>query len=102
MPGTYVTDLRHFLDDDGDLASGIPSEARQMASFLALIVDAVSMESPGPFHETGMRCRIKQCIGGVLARVDRANQEIHWECSLCGHHGQISNWQNTKWDQRCG
>ena len=43
MPGTYVTDLRHYLDDDGELAD-MPAEAKQLASFLVLIVDAVTPE----------------------------------------------------------
>ena len=100
MSGTLVTNLRHYLNDDGELKEDIPSEARQMASFLALIVDATSAQSPEEFLETGIRCRAAECRGKILARVEKKSLEIHWECPLCGHHGLITNWQDTKWDLR--
>jgi hypothetical protein len=99
MPGTYVTDLRHYLDDDGELAD-MPAEAKQMASFLVLIVDAVTPEAPPIFVETELRCRTTKCTGEILARLDPATEEIQWHCTLCDHHGVIRNWQGTKWDRR--
>ena len=62
MEGTYVTDLRHFLDSAGEIAE-MPTEARQMASFLALIVDAVTQQPAENFEQTGLRCRIENCAG---------------------------------------
>lgn len=99
MPGTYVTDLRHYLDDHGELAD-MPAEAKQMASFLVLIVDAITPRAPANFVESELRCRTKQCTGMILARLDPASEEILWQCPLCGHHGIIHHWQNTKWDRR--
>ena len=99
MVGTYITDLQHFLDDTGELAE-MPTEARQLASFLVLIVDAITPEAPAFFVETQLRCRTKQCSGEILARLDPAKEEIQWHCTHRDHHGIIRNWRGTKWDRR--
>ena len=98
MAGTYVTDLRHFLDDHGELAE-MPAEAKQLASFLVLIVDAITQNATANFVETELRCRTTKCTGEILARLDLANEEILWQCPLCGHHGVIRHWKGTKWDR---
>ena len=100
MPGTYVTDLRHYLDSTGKIADGMPSEARQLASFLVLIIDAVT-QNPGPnFQEIALRCRSVGCTGKILARIDSPSDEIQWHCPVCSHEGVIRNWQKSQWDQR--
>ena len=42
MNGTYVTDITHYLDDEGELPEEMPGPARKLASFLVLVIDAVS------------------------------------------------------------
>ena len=99
MTGTYVTDLHHYLDSAGEIAE-MPPEARQLVSFLVLIVDAVTQQAPQHFEDIRLRCRKEACTGSVLARLDSENDEIYWQCSTCGHNGVIRNWQNTRWNQR--
>ena len=98
MTGTYITDIRHFLDDSCELAN-MPPEARSLASFLVLIVDNATESCSGFFQDTQIRCRSQGCHGTILAMLDFKTEEILWQCPLCGHHGLISNWQNTKWDR---
>jgi hypothetical protein len=31
--GTYVTDITHYVDDQGEVSAEMPREARQLASF---------------------------------------------------------------------
>ena len=64
---TYVTDLRHFLDDDGEIVANMPSEARQLASFLALIVDEANGFVPSIAEELTIRCRSEGCSAQILA-----------------------------------
>ena len=42
MSGTYVTDITHYLDDEGELPEEMPGPARKLASFLVLLIDAVT------------------------------------------------------------
>lgn len=98
MTSTYVTDLRHFLDESGEIVMKMPEEARQMASFLALVVDEASHNLSPEAEELGIRCRSTGCTGQILAFAD-ADEEIIWFCPNCGHNGVIRNWRRTKWDQ---
>jgi len=100
MNQTYVTDLTHYLDDVGEVVQRIPTEARQLASFLALIVDAVTSRFPQTHSgiETGIRCRGSGCKGMIIAALAHYEEPVHWHCLECGDNGTISNWQGTKWD----
>lgn len=100
MSQTYITDLTHYLDDTGEVPQGIPTEARQLASFLGLIVDAVTSRFPETESgiETGIRCRGSGCQAMIIAALDRYEDPVHWHCIECGDNGTISNWQTTKWD----
>lgn len=47
---TYVTDLQHYLDGEGEIVTQMPEEARQLASFFALLVDEVSDKPASKSH----------------------------------------------------
>ena len=94
---TYVTDLRHYLDDDGEIVSDMPAEARQLASFLALIVDGASSVVSSKAYELSLRCRSAGCPGQILAHRE-SSDEIVWHCTTCDQNGVIRNWSGTKWD----
>ena len=97
MSETYVTDITHYLDDDGELPLELPSPARKLASFLVLVIDAVTQDIPGQDYDTRIRCRANGCMGSIRASM---NDEIAWVCPDCGHNGIIRNWQGTKWNQQ--
>ena len=96
---TYVTDLRHFLDDDGEIVSDMPMKARQLASFLVLIVDEASIFVPSKAAELSLRCRSEGCPAQILAH-RKSSDEIVWHCTTCDQNGVIRNWSGTKWDRR--
>lgn len=100
MTGTYVTDIPHFLDDEGELVTTMPRPARQLASFLVLVIDAVTQAVPAHDHDTRIRCRKDACTGSIRASLRSTREEIVWHCPDCGHNGVIRNWRGTKWDQR--
>ncbi len=43
---SYITDLRHLLNEEGAIPEEMPQPARELASFLALVVDAVTSSYP--------------------------------------------------------
>lgn len=99
MSGTYVTDITHFLDERGELVAEMPGPARQLASFLVLLIDAGTQAFPANDYDTGIRCRMDSCTGSIRTTLTSKTEEISWHCPDCGHHGVIRNWRGTKWDQ---
>ena len=90
--------MTHFLDETGSIPKQMPKEARELASFLALIVDATTKTMPLTLTSTEIRCFKKRCYGLVKSAISPDGKEIHWYCHECENEGVISNWQKTKWD----
>ena len=98
--GTYVTDITHFLDDQGEMSADMPREARQLASFLVLVIDGASRNDPSDNRDINLRCRKEDCTGSIRASLASTDGEIGWFCPDCGHNGVIRNWKGTKWNQQ--
>lgn len=98
MSGTYVTDITHYLDETGELAK-MPGPARKLASFLVLLIDAITQAFPAVDYDTNIRCRTDGCTGSIRASLSSMDDEISWYCPECGLNGVIRNWQGTKWNQ---
>lgn len=101
MGDTWVTDLIHFLNEDGSIA---PTEgpARRLAEHLVAIVAMISRPELIPPAEYRVRCRRrpgrKPCTGLIQADLDPKTEDIDWWCPVCGDKGCISNWKGTMWD----
>jgi len=48
--------MTHFLDKQGNIAKQMPKEARELASFLALVIDTTSQKLPTKLTPTDIRC----------------------------------------------
>lgn len=93
----YISNMTHFLDEQGNIPKQMPREAREMASFLALIVDTTTKINPTRLTPTDITCFETGCQR--TAKVEfLPSKEIHWICSRCENEGRISQWQGTKWD----
>ena len=97
---SYITDLRHFLDDDGEIVSDMPKPARELASFLALLTDAVTEAYPTTKRSiaTGVSCREMGCNDEVTGALPSADEPVRWYRMNCGAKGTISGWQGTRWN----
>ena len=93
----YITDMTHFLDETGNIPDQMPKEARELASFFALVIDTTTSINPKRLSATQIRCFEKGCVGTIRVEVLSSN-EIHWMCSRCDNEGKISHWEGTKWD----
>ena len=102
MPSTWITNLLHFLNENGDF-DGVPAGAARMARHFGAIVEAVTCRPPGLHHDTGVACRDRErqsrCDGTIVAVLDE-EKEIFWECPSCGESGVITDWRGTSWDRR--
>lgn len=93
-----VTDITHFLDETGEIAS-MPTPARKLASFLSLLIEAATSSSSTPDQDSGIRCSTRDCKGSIRTALIPGQEEIVWHCPACGHHGHIRNWHETKWNR---
>jgi hypothetical protein len=99
MGNTWITDLRHFLGDDGDVAA---FAGRRLALHLCQIVAAVTEKPAHSPRDTSLACRRRPghqpCPGRIQAGFDGSTNRIRWLCPSCGDNGWISGWQATRWD----
>jgi len=95
----YISDITHFLDEKGNIPIEMPKEAREMANFLALIIDVTTLTKPSTLTNSRIRCFSKGCSGDIKSKL-KNSAEIHWYCPKCENEGIINNWENTKWHNR--
>jgi hypothetical protein len=94
----YISNMTHFLDEKGNIPKQMPKEARELASFFALVIDTATQKLPNKLTPTDIRCFEKGCPGTTRVEILRSSNEIHWMCSRCQNEGKISDWRETKWD----
>jgi uncharacterized protein with PIN domain len=92
----YITDFQHFLDEQGNIPKEMHKEARELANFLALLIDDAS--SLDYDAEPTIRCIEKDCEGLIVPTYIEEDDEIFWVCVKCKTRGVITNWRGSKWD----
>lgn len=94
----YISQMRHFLDEKGEIPKEMHKDARQMAGYLAMIVDVTTITRPSTLTTSEIRCIEKGCHGKIKTALNKEAGRIHWYCPECENEGIISNWEGTKWD----
>ena len=101
---TYVTDLRHFLDEETDDLATMPAPALTLAMFLTSIVAWATNHDRHDDEITNVWCwrrpRRRRCRGEIIAHLERSSAEIVWHCPSCGVNGVIRGWEGSLWDRR--
>jgi len=101
-----ITDLQHFLDENGAIPEDIPAPARNLALFLCSIVGWVTSHEVGRYERTNVLCRRspgrRRCAGIIHAWLGADDATIIWECPNCHDFGTIRGWEETPWDRRSG
>lgn len=99
---TLVTDLRHFLGEDGRLPD-LPAPALNLALHLGAIVAWMTAAAEGEIEITNVVCRRqprgRRCHGQIVARFLPSDERIEWACPVCGDNGIIDGWVGTPWDR---
>ncbi|MCJ7447746.1 MAG: hypothetical protein MUO72_08635 [Bacteroidales bacterium] len=94
----YISDMTHFLNEKGNIPKEMPTEARELASFFALVVDCTTKTMPLKLTPTAIRCFNRGCHGLINTTLKPNKKEIHWYCPECENEGVINNWEGTKWN----
>ena len=96
----YISNLTHFLNENGIIPKQMPKEARELASFLTLVVDYTTEHSGVVLNAINLRCFTDHCKGIIESELINSGTEIHWICPKCRNEGIISEWQGSRWDNR--
>ena len=94
----YISNMTHFLDNEGNIPTTMPKEARELASFLALVVDEATKYYPHKVCNTDIRCFNPTCDSTIITEFIEDDEKIHWGCGDCENAGTISEWQGSRWD----
>ena len=95
-----TVDIRHWLDERGELPRMNP-QIRRRALRIAQLIEAGGPLDPGQFRETLVACSCrpnrKPCMG--LLWVEKADDDRIWAyCVACKREEiWISGWQETLW-----
>ena len=84
--------MTHFPDEQGNIPTKMPREARELPSFMALVVDATTKLLPSTLTSTEIRYFKKGCHGLIKSAMSPDGKEIHWYCPECENEGVISEW----------
>ncbi len=104
MPNTWVTDMRHYLDESGAFATNLPGPALILANFQGAIAAWATSPAGHVSVRTNVVCRrrpsCRRCVGEIQAELVDGDQTVAWRCPVCGDNGVIRGWQDTIWDRR--
>jgi hypothetical protein len=95
----YVTDVRHFLDEDGFPPDGLPGPARRLLGHLSGVIRAATARDAGVEWTTTVPCRRRPrrapCAGRLVVHRTDVPSSITWHCPACGDDGVITGWRGT-------
>ncbi|MHB0979188.1 MAG: DUF6933 domain-containing protein [Thermoleophilia bacterium] len=101
---TWITDVRHFLDEAGEIPDDLPGPAFGVAVFFGSIAAWVTSSRGVTDLRTNVACRWspakRACMGVVEAGLAGDGETIVWRCPICGDGGEVRGWEGTPWDQR--
>jgi hypothetical protein len=101
MADSWIIDLSHFIDEDGDIISE-PAKVKALADYFTAIVFIASYPEPEYPAEYIVKCRRrpkrKPCLGEIFGFIIPETDDILWMCPKCHDRGFISNWRGTMWD----
>ena len=101
MADTWVTDLRHFLDESGEVPD-LPGPAMNIAVFTGAIAAWVTGRDRDKHESTNVACRRspghRRCRGEIVAGFHE-DSTITWVCPICGDTKIVRGWEGTRWDR---
>ncbi len=73
----HITNIFHLLNEQGDIPSDMRPQAKKMAGFLVMVIDAATTMQSEDFEDTGLRCQKRGCHGHIMALIVTIHRNIH-------------------------
>ncbi len=67
----------------------MPPQAKKMAGFLAMVVDATTTLQAEDYEDTDLRCHKRGCHGYIMAFIDQEESFIYYGYTDCNNEGRI-------------
>jgi hypothetical protein len=90
--------ITHYLNKGGNIPNDLPAKARKMAEFATQVVSMASIYVGEHDISTGVKCFKSGCKGEITACISSVNDDVIWKCNRCDNEGNITGWQNSRWD----
>ncbi len=100
MGNTWVTNIQHFLNEEGEIGD-LPRPALNLANhFTSIIEEVTCSNNEYEPQTTKINCRRrpkrKKCAGNIVAYINKENpDQIIWYCPVCDDNGVITGWEST-------
>ncbi len=94
----FQANFNNYLDTDGNISKSASKEAREIASFLALLIDEATIHVPEIIWTTVFKCLNHECDYNTITEFVEVGNYIWWLCPNCDNEGLISTWQGLRWD----
>ena len=93
MNQNFITNITHFLDENGAIPKELTKEARVIADSLGKVITCVT-KTPRKSPRTDVLCwndqsNHKPCAGEIDAGIDLDNSDILWSCKKCSVGGDL-------------
>lgn len=104
MRNTWVCNMRHYLDETGNLAE-MPNQALSLALHFGAIVAWMTSRPDDGLQPTNVTCRRspgrRRCLEEICASFEPGKESLRiaWFCPLCEDNGVIYGWEGTPWDR---
>ncbi|MBN1999172.1 hypothetical protein JW935_16550 [candidate division KSB1 bacterium] len=101
MSPTWITDIQHFLDPNGEIGELTPPTLHRALFWTEIIKVVTKTKNNNKPFDTSIRCirrlKNKRCDGTIWAEL--FGETIRWVCDKCDNNGSLTGWQGTQWDQ---
>ena len=92
-----VTNIQHFLDEDGKIATQLNDAEIKYIEKLGTMISGVT--SAGDYYGAQkVRCIKPLCDGLLNYSLNDESLNIEWRCPTCKTSGVITGWEGTFWD----
>jgi len=96
----WVINIQHWLDEN-KTAAAVPQLKSKVKKLAEIITYATSAASGMPTNEIPKcwrRPKRKPCKGILDIYLEKATNQIHWYCNICGDEGVVTGWEGLIWD----
>ena len=96
----WVINIQHWLDETKSAAavSQLKSKVKKLAEIITYATSFVADMPTDLIPKCWRRPKRKPCKGNLDIYLEKATNQIHWYCNICGDEGVVTGWEGLIWD----